>query len=148
MIKKLLINPQNTGAGCNQDAADSIACRSVCGKVRSVKLGVFVVYYLVNTCMRKKMGSVYKIFRKIWVSKKTIPPKMRQNQEKFDFHQIFHNKLYFFMSNLNSECSQLWFGIHIVHIEQKLAKVGFFTYEYFAINLGDFGAPLRAKYAT
>ena len=53
---KTRFNPQNTGGGCNQDAADSIACRSVCGKVRSVKLGVFVVYYLVNTWMKKKMG--------------------------------------------------------------------------------------------
>ena len=51
-----VFNPQNTGGGCNQDAADSIACRSFCGKVRSVKLGVFVVYCLVNTWMKKKMG--------------------------------------------------------------------------------------------
>ena len=63
--RHIFFNPQNTGGGCNQDAADSIACRSVGGKVRSVKLGVFVVYCLVNTWMKKKMGGVYKIFRKI-----------------------------------------------------------------------------------
>ena len=29
------------------------------------------------------------------------------------------------MSNLNSECSQLSFGIHIVHIAQKMPKLRF-----------------------
>ena len=64
------INPQNTGGGCNQDAADSIACRSVCGKVRSVKLGVFVVYCLVNTWMKKKWGVYIKFFEKFEFRKK------------------------------------------------------------------------------
>ena len=50
---------------------------------------------------------------------------MRQNHGKVDFCQIFHNKLYFFMSNLNLECSQLSFDVHIVHIDQKIEKVRF-----------------------
>ena len=56
---------KKVGGGCNQDIAHSIACHSVCGKVRSVKIGVIVVYHLVNTWKKKKLGGVYKIFRKI-----------------------------------------------------------------------------------
>ena len=75
--------------------------------------------------MKKKLGGVYKIFRKICVSNKPIPPKMRQNLGKNNFRPIFCNKLHFFMSNFNSECSQLSFDIHIAHIGQKLVKVRF-----------------------
>ena len=44
---------------------------------------------------------------------------MRRKFWKNFFMQIFHNKLYFFMSNLNLECFQLSFDIHIVHVGQK-----------------------------
>ena len=38
---------------------------------------------------------------------------------KTDFRKLFYNKFYFFMSNLNVECFQLSFDIHIVHVGQK-----------------------------
>ena len=75
--------------------------------------------------MKKKWGVFTKIFEKFEFRKKKIPPKMRQNLRKNDFCPIFCNKLHFFMSNLNSECSQLSFDIHIAHIGQKLVKVRF-----------------------
>ena len=40
--------------------------------------------------------------------------------EKSNFLKNFQNKLYFIMSNLNSECLQLSFDVHIVHVSQKL----------------------------
>ena len=33
---------------------------------------------------------------------------------------FFYSKLYFLMSNLNSECFQLSFDVHIVYVGQKL----------------------------
>ena len=39
--------------------------------------------------------------------------------EKIILCQFFHNKYYFFMSNLHLECFQLSFDIHIVHVGQK-----------------------------
>ena len=73
----------------------------------------------------KKIGGCIIEFSKNFDSKKKISLKMRQNHGKVDFRQIFHNKLYFFMSNLNLECSQLSFDVHIVHIDQKIEKVRF-----------------------
>ena len=73
----------------------------------------------------KKIGGCIIKFSKNFDSKKKISPKMRQNHGKVDFRQIFHNKLYFFMSNLNLECSQLSFDIHIAHVGQKLVTVRF-----------------------
>ena len=47
---------------------------------------------------------------------------MRRKFWKTDFRKLFYNKFYFFMSNLNVECFQLSFDIHIVHIGQKTTK--------------------------
>ena len=38
-------------------------------------------------------------------------------KKNYDF---FYSKLYFLMSNLNSECFQLSFDVHIVYVGQKL----------------------------
>ena len=40
--------------------------------------------------------------------------------EKKILCNFFHNKLYFLMSNMNLECLQLSFDVHIVHVDQKL----------------------------
>ena len=68
--------------------------------------------------------------------------------KKLIFAYFFCNKSYFFMSNLNLECSQLWFGVHIVHVAQKLGKLEFSPMDFSKVKLGDFGAPLQEKYAT
>ena len=36
--------------------------------------------------------------------------------------KFFSNKFYFFISNLNVECFQLSFDIHIVHVGQKMTN--------------------------
>ena len=111
-----------------------MACHSVCGQARDTKIGVNVVYYhLPNTWMKKLWGLYIKISK---------------NHKKIDFRLLFCNKSYFFMSNLNLECSQLWFGVHIVHVAQKLGKLEFSPMDFSKVKLGDFGAPLREKYAT
>ena len=74
---------------------------------------------------KKNWGLYIKFFEKFSIRKFQSHLKWGEIKKKFDFRQIFHNKLYFFMSNLNSECSQVWFGIHIVHIAQKMAKLRF-----------------------
>ena len=53
------------------------------------------------------------------------------------------------MSNLHLECCQLSFEVHIVHVAQKLAKLGFsydFSYGIFAFRLANFNASSEAKY--
>ena len=74
---------------------------------------------------------------------------MRRNHQKVDFRPSFCNKFYFFVSNQHLECSQLSFDVHIVHVAQKLAKLGFsydFSYGIFAIRLAKFDASSEAKY--
>ena len=126
LFKHPVVNPQNTGGGCNQDAADSIACRSVCGKVRSVKLGVFVVYCLVNTWMKKKWGVYIKFFEKFEFRKKKFRQSRDENFEKSVFCKKFQSKSYFSMSNLNLECFQLSFDIHIAYVGKKWQIFKFF----------------------
>ena len=45
---------------------------------------------------------------------------MRRKFFKILFSQFFSNKFYFSISNLNVECFQLSFDIHIVHVGQKM----------------------------
>ena len=54
--RKKIVNFFNshwTGQGWNQDGAHSIACRAVCVKARDAKIGVYVVYHLINMWMKK-----------------------------------------------------------------------------------------------
>ena len=119
------------------------ACNFVCGQGRGVKINVFVVCYLVNMWMKKKLGVVYKKFRKIFVTKKKISPKIRRNHEKLI-------SAYFYVANSTFSC-QIWIqyvlSFHLMYILPILVKVRFSPMIFFAVRLGDFGAPLRAKYA-
>ena len=67
-----------------------------------MKMGGCIINFLKNSSFEKKIWS--KMGRKFW---------------KTDFRKLFYNKFYFFMSNLNVECFQLSFDIHIVHVGQK-----------------------------
>ena len=74
-----------------------------------------------------------------------------KNLQKIDFSQISYNKFYFLMSNLNVECFQLSFDVHIVHVSQKLRIFKNRCTEseqISAVKVGYFGATLRQKYAT
>ena len=55
------------------------------------------------------------------------------------------------MSNLNLECFQLSFDIHIVHVRQKLRiflNCCTESQEISTVKVGYFGATLRKNYAT
>ena len=55
------------------------------------------------------------------------------------------------MSNLNLECFQLSFDIHIVHVGQKLRifkNCSTESQEISVVKVGYFGATLQQKYAT
>ena len=67
-----------------------------------MKMGGCIINFLKNSSFEKKNWS--KMGPKFW---------------KTDFRKLFFNKFYFFMSNLNVECFQLSFDIHIVHVGQK-----------------------------
>ena len=67
-----------------------------------MKMGDCIINFLKNSSLEKKIWS--KMGRKFW---------------KTDFSKMFYNKFYSFMSNLNVECFQLSFDIHIVHVGQK-----------------------------
>ena len=74
-----------------------------------------------KTSEKYNLGGLYtKIFKKFEFRKKKFLQSWSENFEKFVFHNYFYNKLYFFMSNLNLECFQLSFHIHIVIVGQKL----------------------------
>ena len=60
-----------------------------------------------------------KIFEKFVFRKKNLIKNETKILKKTFLCKFFHNKLYFFMSNLNLECFQLSFDIHIVHVGQK-----------------------------
>ena len=60
-----------------------------------------------------------KFFEKFEFEKKKICQNWSENFEKKNY-DFFYSKLYFLMSNLNSECFQLSFDVHIVYVGQKL----------------------------
>ena len=67
------------------------------------------------------------------------------------YANFFIKKLYFFVSNLNVECFQLSFNIHIVHVSQKLRILKNRCTEseqISAVKVGYFGATLWQNYAT
>ena len=66
------------------------------------------------------MGVVFDNFSNFQFGKKKFSKKRGEKFEKSNFLKNFQNKLYFIMSNLNSECLQLSFDVHIVHVSQKL----------------------------
>ena len=68
-----------------------------------MKMGVCIINFLKNSSFEKKK------FGQKW----------DENFGKLIFRKLFYNKFYFFMSNLNVECFQLSFDIHIVHVGQK-----------------------------
>ena len=66
------------------------------------------------------MGVVFENFSNFQFGKKNFSKNRGEKFEKSNFLKNFQNKLYFIMSNLNSECLQLSFDVHIVHVSQKL----------------------------
>ena len=66
------------------------------------------------------MGVVFENFSNFQLGKKNFSKNRGEKFEKSNFLKNFQNKLYFIMSSLNSECLQLSFDVHIVHISQKL----------------------------
>ena len=77
--------------------------------------------------------------------------KLEENFERKFLCNFFHNKLYFFMLNLNLECFQLSFDIHIVHVDQKLQifkNCSTESQEISAVKVGYFVTTLRQNYAT
>ena len=76
---------------------------------------------------------------------------MRRKFFKILFSHIFSQQILFLMSNLNVECFQLSFDVHIVHVSQKLRIFKNRCTEseqISAVKVGYFGATLRQKYAT
>ena len=60
-----------------------------------------------------------KMFRKFRFLNKNAMKNETKFFQKLILCKLFHNKFYFLMSNLNIECFQLSFDIHIVHANQK-----------------------------
>ena len=58
-------------------------------------------------------------FKKIWVWNIKKPSILGENFLEFNFWKNNNKSLYFFISNLNLECFQLSFDMHIVHIDEK-----------------------------
>ena len=65
------------------------------------------------------MGGCIKNVLKNSNFKKKCGQKWDENFEKLIFRNFIYNKFNFFTSNLNVECFQLSFDIHIVHVGQK-----------------------------
>ena len=66
------------------------------------------------------MGVVFENFSNFQLENLFFQKHFFEKFEKSNFLKNFQNKLYFIMSNLNSECLQLSFDVHIVHVSQKL----------------------------
>ena len=66
------------------------------------------------------MGVVFENFSNFQSENFFFQKNFFEKFEKSNFLKNFQNKLYFIMSNLNSECLQLSFDVHIVHVSQKL----------------------------
>ena len=75
---------------------------------------------MLKTSGNHKNGGLYNnFFEKFEFRKKKMRSQKGRKFWKIDFSQISYNKFNFFMSNLNVECFQLSFDIHIVHVGQK-----------------------------
>ena len=72
-----------------------------------------------KTSGNHKNGGLYNNFFEKFEFQKKCVQKWDKNFEKLILRKFFYNKLYFFMSNLNVECFQLSFDIHIVNVGQK-----------------------------
>ena len=72
-------NPHWTGEGWNQDGAHSIACRPVYVKARGAKIGVYVVYHLINMWMKKIRECLVKFLKNFRFEKKNLI----ENEPKF-----------------------------------------------------------------
>ena len=59
-----------------------------------------------------------KIFENFEFRKKYPNENEKKNLENF-FCKFFYHKLFSFIQNLNLECFQLSFDVHIVHVGQK-----------------------------
>ena len=76
---------------------------------------------------------------------------MKKKILKIIFCKFFHHKLCSFMQNLNLECFQLSFDVHIVHLGQKwriFKNCGTKSQKIFAVKVGYFGASLRQNYTN
>ena len=70
----------------------------------------------------KNRGLSKIFFEKLAFRKKKMLSKMGRKFFKILFSQIFSKQILFFMSNLNVECFQLSFDIHIVHVGRKMTN--------------------------
>ena len=145
------INPKRTKRGRNLSWAHLTACHFIWGEVRTIKPSCnfhFGCLEQVNDINFR--GCIWK-FSKILSFEKKIPSKMRRKFKKIFFCKFFHNQLYFFMTNLNLECFELSFDIHIVHVGQKLwifKNCSTENQEISAVKVGYFGATLSQNCAT
>ena len=65
---------------------------------------------------------------------------------KSNFFQLFHNKILFFISNLNDDCSQLSFEVYNICVAQKLQILEIFIELFFRLDLGHFGDLPRPQF--
>ena len=78
-------------------------------KLRVSKLHVILLYHLQNTWMKKNLGVVQKIFRKICITKKKLHRNWMQSSWKIDYLKNFYNKIYFL-------CHVLIWNVFIYHL--------------------------------
>ena len=75
---------------------------------------MYFSFLVFKTSEKYKFGGLYiKIFEKFEFRKKKFCQSRDENFEKSVFCKKFQSKSYFSMSNLNLECFQLSFDIHI-----------------------------------
>ena len=94
-------------------------------------------------------GCIRNFLKNLRFKKKAIKNEMKILKNAFYANFIITNCI--FMSNLNVECFQLSFDIHIVHVSKKLRIFKNRCTEseqISAVKVGYFGATLRQNYAT
>ena len=88
---------------------------------------MYFSFLVFKTSEKYKFGGLYiKIFEKFEFRKKKFRQSRDENFEKSVFCKKFQSKSYFSMSNLNLECSQLSFDIHIAYVGKKWQIFKFF----------------------
>ena len=115
-----IFNPKRAGGGLNQPTTTLKACRFACDEVRTMKPSCNFDFGCLKQVNDINFGGCIWKFSKIFdFEKKNAIKNETQNFENLILCKFFHNKLYFFMSNLNLEWFQLSFDIHIVYVGKK-----------------------------
>ena len=89
---------------------------------------------------KKIGGCLKKILKNFRYEKKNLAENEAKSW-KIDFRLLLCNKFYFFVSNLNSVCSQLSFDVHIAYIGEGQI----FTYDFFRGQTRWLRRPLTGK---